>query len=126
MKEFMLLIRNESNSKSGFNTEKEESFLNSCKTYIEKLRVEGRLISAQPLIREGAMLSNTNGIWKENTFSEGEEVIVGYYHILAKDLKEAIETAKGNPEFEYTSTARVEIRPVKMKESGTGFIYPNK
>jgi len=59
-------------------------------------------------------------------FADGKEVIVGYYHILANDLDDAIAIAKGNPEFAYTTTARVEVRPVKMKELTTGYVYPDK
>ena len=126
MKEFMLLIRNESDSKSGFSSEKNQQFLKSCEHYIDKLMKQGKLKSAQPLVREGKMISGSNGLWQEAPFSESKEVIVGYYHILANDLDDAIEIAKGNPEFEYTSTARIEVRPIKMKEETTGFVYPEK
>lgn len=51
---------------------------------------------------------------------------VGYYHILPKDMNEAKEIAKRNPEFEYGITERIEIRPIKVKEESTGFIYPEK
>ena len=49
---------------------------------------------------------------------------VGYYHIYAGDLQEAIGIAKLNPEFEYGSTVRIEVRPIKIKEATTGFVYP--
>ncbi len=126
MKEFMLLIRNEANSKSGFSAEKDREFLDACKVYIEALQKEGKIISAQPLIREGKMVSGSGGSWHEGPFADGKEVIVGYYHILANDLDDAIAIAKGNPEFAYTTTARVEVRPVKMKELTTGYVYPDK
>ena len=45
-------------------------------------------------------------------------------HILAEDLDDAIAIAKGNPEFEYGTTARIEVRPIKMKEETTSYIYP--
>jgi len=125
MQEFMLLIRNEAPHSDRFSPELEQEFLEKCKVYISKLTNEGKLIKAQPLIRQGIMLSGTKDGWKEGLFKEGNEMIVGYYHILAKDLDEAIEIAKGNPEFAYTTTARVEIRPAKMKEQSTGFIYLN-
>jgi hypothetical protein len=51
-------------------------------------------------------------------------VIVGYYHILAEDLEEAIAIAKKNPEFAYSTTARIEVRPIKTKEVITGYVYP--
>jgi hypothetical protein len=39
-------------------------------------------------------------------------------------LQDAIDIAKGNPEFIYGSTVRIEVRPIKTKESTTGFVYP--
>ena len=126
MKEFMLLIRNESDSKSQFSSEKNQQFLDACRVYINNLMKEGKLKSAQPLVREGKMISGSKGAWKDGPFNETKEVIVGYYHIVAKDLNEAIEIAKGNPEFEYTSSARIEVRPLKMKEESTGFEYPTE
>lgn len=56
--------------------------------------------------------------------NEKKEIQVGYYHILARDLDEAVEIAKNNPEFEYGTTARIEVRPVKTKEETTGYTYP--
>ena len=43
---------------------------------------------------------------------------------IASNIEEAIEIAKRNPEFEYTNTARVEVRPIKTKEVSTGLVYP--
>jgi hypothetical protein len=51
---------------------------------------------------------------------------VGYYHILAKDIDEAVAIAKGNPEFAFTDTARVEVRPLKVVEEQTSYQYPGK
>lgn len=70
------------------------------------------------------MVSGNPGNFKEGPYSETEEVIVGYYHILAKDLDDAIAIAKENPEFAYTKTARIEVRPIKSKEITTKYVYP--
>ena len=72
------------------------------------------------------MVSGVKGVWNENPFNENKEVIVGYYHVLASDMEDAIAIAKQNPEFENSSTVRVEVRTIKMKEHTTGFIYPNE
>jgi hypothetical protein len=124
MKEFMLLIRNQADSKTTFSAERNLQFLEACRVYIEKLTKNGNLKSAQPLVREGKMISGSNGSWNEAPYNDGNEVIVGYYHILANNLDEAIAIAKGNPEFEYTTTARIEVRPIKMKEESTAYVYP--
>ncbi|HYV95574.1 MAG TPA: YciI family protein [Chitinophagales bacterium] len=126
MKEFMLLIRNDIDHQATWSPERHQQFLKSCENYIDALKKEGQLKIAQPLIREGKMISGSKGAWKDDSFNETKEVIVGYYHVFAKDLDEAIAIAKGNPEFEYSTTARIEVRPIKVKEESTGFVYPEK
>jgi hypothetical protein len=126
MKEFMLLIRNEIDHQARWPPEQHQEFLNKCRLYIDDLTRQGRLISAQPLIREGRMISRSRGEWNSTPFDEAKEVIVGYYHVLCENLDDAIAVAKRNPEFEYGSTARVEVRPIKTKEETTRFVYPTK
>ena len=124
MKEFMLLIRNEIDHQATWAPERHQQFLTKCEEYIGALTKAGRLKSAQPLVREGKILSGSKGAWNEVPFNEAKEVIVGYYHILAENLEEAIVIAKGNPEFEYGTTARIEIRPIRVREESTGYVYP--
>jgi hypothetical protein len=125
-KEFMLLIRNRVNHLSHLSPEENQQFLKACMDYINNLTKEGKLKAAQPLVKEGKIISGSKEAWKDTPFNETQEVMVGYYHILATDIDEAISIAKGNPEFEYTSTARIEVRPIKMAEQTTSFVYPNK
>lgn len=124
MKEFMLLIRNESNHLSSLSPEQQGEFLEKCRVYINELMKEGKLKSAQPLERQGKVISRPKEAWKDGPFNETKEVIVGYYHVLAKDLDDAIAIAKRNPEFEYIKNASIEVRPIKTKEEKTGFVYP--
>jgi hypothetical protein len=126
MKEFMLLILNENDHQDNWSAEQHKEFVKKCEVYINNLKNEGKLKSAQPLIREGKIIYRLNNEWKEKPFNERREVQVGYYHILAKDINEATEIAKRNPEFEYGTTARIEVRPIKIKEEVTGFVYPEK
>jgi hypothetical protein len=126
MKEFMLLIRNEIDHQASWTPHRHQQFLKACEAYIGDLKKEGKLISAQPMDRQGTMVSRVQSQWKEGPFHEGKEVIVGYYHILARNLNDAVAVAQRNPEFEYSSTARIEVRPIKMKEETTGFVYPEK
>ncbi len=126
MKEFMLLIRNEIDHQKSWPKEKNQKFLKSCETYIDRLKRGNHLIAAQPLVREGKIISGAIGSWKESPINENKEVQVGYYHIRANDISEAITLAKENPEFEYSASARIEVRPIKMKEETTGFVYPKE
>ena len=124
MKEFMLYIRNKKDAKESLKAEEHFAFIKKCENYITSLKDNKKLIAAQPLMREGIILYKDNSIWTENNISSDNEIQVGYYHILAKDIDEAISIAKNNPEFEYVNSASIEIRPIKTKESETGFVYP--
>jgi hypothetical protein len=126
MKEFMLLIRNEGDGKASLSPEKHQQFVEECMVYIEDLIKKGNLKSAQPLAREGKMIAGTPGAWKDGPYNETKEIIVGYYHILAENLEKAIAIAKGNPEFRYSKSAKIEVRPIKIKEESTDYIYPGK
>jgi len=124
MKEFMLFIRKQANSEETLPPDQHERFLKSCERYIENLKKEGKLISAQPIEWTGTILSRSAKAWGDRPFNETGEVIGGYYHIRANDLDDATSIARANPEFEYNPTTRIEVRPLKMKETTTGYVYP--
>ena len=125
MKEFMFYIRNTKDAKQSLSAEEHLAFIKKCEVYISELRATNKLIAAQPIVREGVQIKKEGNDWIEKDITTDAEVQVGYYHILAADLNEAISIAKQNPEFEYVSSATIEVRPIKMKEQETGFVYPN-
>jgi hypothetical protein len=113
MQEFMLLIRNEIGYQADWSPEKHEQFLRDSDTYIEGLRQKGRLISARSLTMGGMIVSRADGEWNVRPMRPKGEVLVGHYLVLAESMDEAIGMAKGSPEFDYGSHARVEVRPVQ-------------
>jgi hypothetical protein len=123
-KEYMFYIRNAGDAKAALSAEEHLAFIKKCEVYIARLKKEGKLIAAQPLLREGVVISKSDKDWNLHPVDPKKEVQVGYYHITALDLAEATEMAKENPEFEYVPSASIEIRPVKTKEDQTKFVYP--
>lgn len=126
MKEFMFFIRKQGNSEDTLSPERFKQFLKACEMYIENLKQQGNLISAKPFAWSGNIISGKPGRWNEKPYNESEEVIGGYYHIFAKDIDEAMDIAKENPEFTFNENTRIEVRPVKMKEDPTGYVYPSE
>jgi hypothetical protein len=116
MKEFMLLIRTEGDHLLPLSPEAQQKHIQKVMIYIEDLMKKGKLKSAQPLEQSGAIISGARGKLKDGPFNETKEVIAGYFLIQANDLDEAIQIAKTNPVFELTSTARIEVRPIKILE----------
>ena len=43
---------------------------------------------------------------------------------IAKDMDDAITIAEENPEFEYGTTARIEVRPIETKEETPNYVGP--
>ena len=120
----MLYIRNAGDAKAALSAEKHLEFIKQCEVYIGRLKSADQLIAAQPIVRKGFIISKSENGWKEIAIDPTKEIQVGYYHIKANTLEEAITIAKENPEFEYVPSATIEVRPIKTKEEETNFIYP--
>jgi len=123
-KEFMLYIRNAGDAKAALTADEHLTFVKKCEAYIQLLKAEDKLIAAQPIIREGFIISKNKDGWERMKVDPTQEVQVGYYHIAANDIDEAIAIAKNNPEFEFVPSASIEVRPIKLKEEQTNFVYP--
>ena len=124
MPEFMLLIRNKADHEATWAPERHLAFVKQCEAYIGDLKKQGKLIAARPLIKEGRTISGSDGAWREAPMDPRGIIQVGYYHIVAHDAEEAVAIAKMNPEFEFSTTAQVEVRMIKGSEAQTGFVYP--
>jgi hypothetical protein len=124
MKEFMLYIRNAGDAKAALSQTEHLAFVKKCEVYLGHLKAKDKLIAAQPIIREGFIVSKNENGWSSVAVDPTREVQVGYYHIKANDIDEAIAMAKENPEFEYVPSASIEVRPIKIKEEQTNFVYP--
>lgn len=120
----MFYIRNVGDGKAKLSAEEHLAFVKKCEVYIGKLKAKNQLIAAQPIVREGFTLKKNGSGWDKMAVDPNKEVQVGYYHICANSMEEAVEIAKENPEFEYVPSATIEVRPIKMKEEQTNFVYP--
>ncbi|MBS1976650.1 MAG: hypothetical protein JST46_04735 [Bacteroidetes bacterium] len=124
MKEFMFYVRNIGDAKAAMAPDAHLSFVKKCEVYIGKLKSQKMLMAAQPIMREGVVLAKSGDMWTKTGLDTTKNVQVGYYHIRADSLEEAIEIAKANPEFEYIPSASIEIHQIKTKEEQTDFVYP--
>ncbi len=115
MQEFMIFIKTKGDHLAGLSPEDQQAHVQKISEYIGGLMESGKLKGAQPLEMEGAIIHGSNGVFKDGPFNESKEVIVGYFHIIAKDPEEAIEIAKANPMFE-NAEGTIEVRPIKQMD----------
>lgn len=115
MQEFMIFIKTKGDHLEGLSPEQHQIHVQKIGEYIGKLMEAGNLKGAQPLEMEGTVIHNNNGTFKDGPFNESKEVIVGYFHIQAENLQEAVAIAKGNPMLQ-DADATIEVRPIKQME----------
>lgn len=87
-----------------------QTAMGHVKAWFDRLTAEGKLKAAQPLVREGAIVSKNGRVVADGPFAESKEAIGGYCLLQVNSLDEAIAIAKTTPGLEYG--AQVEVRPV--------------
>lgn len=115
MQEFMIFIKTKGDHLEGLSPQQQQLHVQKIGKYIGDLMEAKKLKKAQPLEMNGALIHSSNGIFKDGPFIESKEVIVGYFHILAENLEEAIGIAKMNPTFQETDGS-IEVRPIKKMD----------
>ncbi len=109
--EYLLLITGTAwyNRKS---LEELQESLNQFQGWFQQMSENGKLKGAQPLAREGAVVTK-KGIVSDGPFAESKEVIGGYFLLQVDTLEEAIAIAKSCPALEYAE--QIEVRPVAQE-----------
>lgn len=112
----MLSLRGRKDAKIELSVNDHLSFIQASERYFENLISQGKLIMAQPIIKEGTVVKRSSKGWIRRQLGELQKIQIGYYVIWARDLDEAVEIAKENPEFNYIESTAIEVRPLKAKE----------
>ncbi|HYG49287.1 MAG TPA: SRPBCC domain-containing protein [Flavobacteriales bacterium] len=124
MNEYIFLITNAHGEKAGWGKDKQDLYKTRYEAYLDKLMSNSQLILAQPVATECKIISKVNGAFIETDHGNQVETLVGYYHIATTDLDKAVEIAKRHPEFEFSSSASIEIRQIKPSQSINGLAHP--
>lgn len=111
MKDFLLILKTEGNVWTDLSPEQLQKHIEHGTAYIGNLIKEGKLKNANPIDKGSRVVTMGNGIFKDGPFNESKEVVAGYFHIVAKDINEAVEIAKANPIFNDIPTT-IEVHPM--------------
>lgn len=108
--EYLLLFRG-TEWWNGLSAEELRITMEQVKGWFDRLETSGKLKAAQPLAREGAVVSGRNGaVLADGPFAESKEVIGGYVLLQVDSLNEAITIARSCPTMKFGM--QVEVRPV--------------
>lgn len=112
LKEFMYFVYSDGNRVTDLSSKKQQLHIQKIGDYIQNLAETGKLKDAQPLEMDGILIGSKKGVFNEVALNKNKKVISGYYHILAKNMKEAVAIAKADPRFEEDGW-EIMIRPIK-------------
>ena len=111
MKDYLLILKTEGNVWTDLSPEQLQKHIENGGAYIGNLIKEGILKNANPIDKGSRIISESNGVLKDGPFNESKEVVAGYFHIVAKDMDEAVAIAKANPIFNDLPT-KIEVHPM--------------
>ncbi|MEO5562275.1 MAG: YciI family protein [Chitinophagaceae bacterium] len=106
MEKFMLIFHG--GEMDGLSPEEMQAHMGKWYTWIEKLNKTEQYVSGEPLIPGGKLVSGKGGkSVVDGPFTEGKEVVGGYFIINAKDMDEAVAISKDAPNVNYGGSVQV-------------------
>jgi hypothetical protein len=107
---YLLLFRNTNWAECGLSEGEIRQAVAKVNAWFEGLSKSGKLVSAQPLLEEGVVVSSKSGrTVTDGPFVEAKEAIGGYVLLSVGTMEEAVEIAKSNPMHQFGLTT--EVRP---------------
>jgi hypothetical protein len=111
MEKFMLIFHG--GIKQDASPEEMQANMGQWMAWVEQLHKEGRYVSGEPLIPGGKMVTSTTTV-TDGPYTEGKEVVGGYFVVNAASIDDAVELAKSYPDFGYGGY--VQVRQVMKLE----------
>ncbi|MEQ8880547.1 MAG: YciI family protein [Cyclobacteriaceae bacterium] len=113
MEKFMLIFHG--GQYNGLSAEKMQVKMGQWYAWIEKLNKTKQYLSGEPLMPGGKDVKGPNGkTVTDGPYTEGNEVVGGYFIINAKDYDEAVTISKDYPDYEMGGY--VQVRQVMKME----------
>ncbi len=113
---FMLIFRGGYTHLQNANDSKEaQGYIQSWITWMQGLGHKGILVGGENLYRTGKQVNGKNKVVTDAPFIVAKEMVNGHLFIIAKDINEAVEIAKGCPIFQ--ESGKVEVRQVLKSEN---------
>ena len=112
MEKFMLIFQG--GMASDQSPELIQSQMGKWMAWIEKLNKEGKYVAGEPLVPGGKLIRGTEKTVTDGPYTEGKEVVGGFFIVNASNWDEAIEISKDYPDYELGGA--VQVRQVMKME----------
>jgi hypothetical protein len=105
MEKFMLIFQG--GQLEGLSPEAMEAQMGKWMAWVDRLSKEGRYVSGEPLLPGGKLVTGPKKAVTDGPYTEGKEVVGGYFVVNAGDMNEAVEIAKDCPDYELGGSVQV-------------------
>jgi hypothetical protein len=114
MEKFMLIFHG--GQMDGMSPEQMQAHMGKWFAWIEQLNKTEQYVAGEPLLPGGKLVSGKNGnAVTDGPYTEGKEVVGGYFIVHAKDMDEAVKIAKDCPDFEINGSVQVrQVMKIEM------------
>ena len=105
MEKFMLIFQGGMHATES--PEKMQANMAKWMAWIDKLSKTGQYVAGEPLLPGGKLITGKKKSATDGPYTEGKEVVGGFFVIKAKDYDEAVKICDDYPGFESGGTVQV-------------------
>ena len=106
MEKFMLIFQGR--QMNGASPDQMQAHMGKWMAWIEKLSKTDQYVAGEPLLPGGKLVTGSGGkTVTDGPYTEGKEVVGGFFIIKAKDMNEAVTISKECPDFDLGSSVQV-------------------
>lgn len=107
MEKFMLIFHGGINSDAS--PQDMQGNMGKWMAWVEKLHKEGKYVSGEALLPGGKLVTGKTSV-TDGPYTEGKELVGGFFVINAANIEEAVDECQFYPDFEHGG--QVQVRPV--------------
>lgn len=105
MEKFMLIFHGGANGNQS--PEQMQASMGKWMAWIDKLNAAGKYAAGEPLLPGGKLISGKSKTVTDGPYTEGKEVVGGFFIINAADYNEAVQLCDDYPDYETGGSIQV-------------------
>ena len=107
MEKFMFIFQGGMPSSNQQSPEQIQAHMGKWMAWIDQLSKVDKYVAGEPLLPGGKLISGANKKVTDGPYTEGKEIVGGFFIIKAADYDEAVTIAKDCPDYEYGGSVQV-------------------
>ena len=107
MEKFMFIFQGGMASGNQQSPEQMQAHMGKWMAWIDKLSKAGKYLAGEPLLPGGKLVSGKEKKVTDGPYTEGKEIVGGFFIINAADYNDAVSIAKDCPDYEYDGSVQV-------------------